>query len=147
MESKSNSSVPKIESCFACGPANPYGLHLKIEEKDGIWETCFIPAEHHCGWPGIVHGGILSTVLDEVMSYAVMSRQGTAVTVRLTVEFKRACAPGAPVLFKAWPTRVSRRIVEAHSEARLEDETLVASAEGKFLVLSEEQKNRMIPSI
>ncbi|HHW18110.1 MAG TPA: PaaI family thioesterase [Firmicutes bacterium] len=126
--------------CFGCGPINPYGLRLKIEENGDSWQAFFVPEDYHCGWPGVVHGGVLSTALDEVMSYIAYGKGLMAVTARLAIEFKRPCAPGKRLLIRAWPLKVSRRIVEAQAEIRLEDGTVAATATGKFLILSEEQK-------
>jgi len=129
--------------CFGCGPLNPHGLHLKVEEKGGSWEASFVPEDYHCGWPGVVHGGVLSAALDEVMSYIAYGKGLMAVTARLSIEFKHPCSPGKPLLIKAWPVKVSRRVLDTEAEIRLGDGTLAATATGKFLVLSEEQKKTL----
>lgn len=135
-----DNATPGANYCFGCGPLNPHGLHLKLQENDGVWEGSFVPRDYHCGWPGVVHGGVLSTALDEVMSYVAYGKGLVAVTARLTVEFKHPCGPGKPLLIRAWPVKVSRRVIETQADIRLEDGTVAATATGKFLVLSEKQK-------
>ena len=57
-----------MELCFGCGEDNPEGLHLQFEEQpDGAGHAVVVLGDHHSGEPGIVHGGIQATMLDEVM--------------------------------------------------------------------------------
>ena len=53
--------------CFACGADNPIGLKLQFECEGDDYVTRFLTAEEHSGWAGLVHGGLLATLLDEVM--------------------------------------------------------------------------------
>ena len=69
MKPLSNTDTHK---CFACSPVNPSGLQLKFFTNDeSVFTWAMVPA-HLCGWNHVVHGGILSTILDEVMSWAAM---------------------------------------------------------------------------
>ena len=130
--------------CFGCGADNPHGLRLQVERQDdGTWLAEFIPQDCHCGWPGVVHGGVLCTALDEVMSYILFGEGLAAVTARMTAEFKHVAAPGDHLTVRAFPTRATRRVVDARSEMRRADGTLVCSAEARFLVLSAEQMRAM----
>ena len=54
-------------NCFGCGDENPFGLRLDMTVTDGELKTNFTPMPHHQGWPGIVHGGVISALLYEVM--------------------------------------------------------------------------------
>ena len=75
--------------CFACGPDNPIGLKLKFEyQSDGVVAR-FTPAKEHQGYLNMVHGGILSTILDEAMAHVVLARNLRAVTARMSVSFKK----------------------------------------------------------
>ena len=75
--------------CFACGPRNDIGLRLEFEAAGGDIVTRFLPQDRHQGFQGIVHGGILSTLLDEVMAHVLMRRGIRAVTARMEVQFKQ----------------------------------------------------------
>ena len=61
---------------FVCGKDNPIGLKINIFKEKNIVNAEFIPEENHQGYKGIVHGGIIFSVMDEVMSRAVMVAKG-----------------------------------------------------------------------
>ena len=63
---------PEGYNCFACGTANPIGLNLEFyAESDKIFSE-ITPGKYHVGWADIIHGGIISTLLDEVMSWTIL---------------------------------------------------------------------------
>jgi len=57
-------------NCFACSPKNPYGLHMVLESDDHIVMSRILLPEHFAGWGQVVHGGILATILDEIMGWS-----------------------------------------------------------------------------
>jgi acyl-coenzyme A thioesterase PaaI-like protein len=64
---------PNSKMCFICGLENPVGLHLHIyETAPGVVETKYIAPEHFQGYPGVLHGGIVATILDEISGRAHM---------------------------------------------------------------------------
>lgn len=64
---------PNSRMCFICGVENPVGLKLKIYEVEpGVIETTYTAPEHFQGYPGVLHGGIVATILDEISSRAHM---------------------------------------------------------------------------
>ena len=83
-------------NCFACSPANAAGLQMTFfASDDAVYSRIAIP-EHLCGWNGVAHGGVVSTILDETMSWAAMvllKRLGF--TQKMTVEFFKTVAVGA----------------------------------------------------
>ena len=81
-------SSPRV--CFGCGPENPRGLGLRFFEIESGVEVQYRVSEHLVGAPGIVHGGIQATLLDEVLCMAAYAKHGTpAVTGELTVRYIR----------------------------------------------------------
>jgi acyl-coenzyme A thioesterase PaaI-like protein len=91
--------------CFACGKANPLGLHLEISgDKEGVFTTFHFHKKHQ-GWDNIVHGGIISTLLDELSTWAAVKLGHNVVTAQLTVKFKK------PILIDTY-VRVSAQISE-----------------------------------
>lgn len=135
--------------CFGCGAGNPQGLHLKpVKTAGGSWESEFVPKDSHCGWPGVVHGGILAAALDEICAYVVFGEGLSAVTTGMNVSFKQAAVPGEHLTVRARPVRVTRRIVDTIGEILRPDGSVVASCEARFLVLSESQRRTMgIPDV
>ena len=81
--------------CFGCGQDNPFGLRLKFDWDGQTATTHFMPTRSYQGWPGYVHGGIIVSMLDEVMAYAVKFSGTMCVTVKIQASFKRM-APGVP---------------------------------------------------
>src|SRR5437879_8576497 len=78
-ESRASSpdAQPLYEDCFVCGRANPIGLHISFFSEGEMVRSEFVADLRHKGYPGLVHGGILYTVLDETIgrtAYLVDSR-------------------------------------------------------------------------
>src|SRR4051794_25653989 len=98
--------------CFGCGPDNTLGLRLEFFETDVGVECEWTPPAHVAGAPGIVHGGIQGTVLDEVLCMAAFAKHGTpVVTGELTLRYRRPAPVGVPLVVRG-------RIVE-RDERRL----------------------------
>jgi acyl-coenzyme A thioesterase PaaI-like protein len=83
--------------CFGCGRLNPFGLHMHFYALDSnsIWAP-FTPLREHEGYMGMTHGGIITTVLDEVMAWSLYRIGAWAVTARLSVAFKHPIEVGVP---------------------------------------------------
>ena len=123
--------------CFGCGSDNPHGLHLKPRRTDdGTWESDFVPAASHCGWPGVVHGGVLAAALDEISGYVVFGEGLAAVTTSMNITYQTPATPGEALLVRARPAHVTRRIVDTSGEILRADGTVIASCRARFLVLT-----------
>jgi len=130
--------VEDNNNCFACGKENPIGLCLDIrideDEEDLIVHTECTPPAHFQGWADVIHGGILGTLLDEVITYVAIAHfDGPAVTAQLDMRFKQAAPVGSKLLVTGRAIKRSRRLVQAVAEIQLEDGTIVAEATGKCL--------------
>ena len=119
--------------CFACGQANPKGLHLTFRFEGDEYVCDFIAAREYQGWTDILHGGIVATVLDEVMTRLLWERGISAMTVELTVRLKRPTPVGRPLTARARLASQRRRLYQTEAEVSLEDGTVTATATGKFL--------------
>ena len=123
--------------CFVCGESNPAGVHVRFyEQEDGSVLARFTGADHHQGYPGRMHGGVITAILDETMGRAIMIRyeeQIWGVTVELTVRFRK------PVPLDVELTAVGRitderpRLFEASGEMYLPDGTVAVEASGKYV--------------
>ncbi len=77
-------------NCFACGPANPYGLHMRFSANEDTVVSRLTVPDHLRGWSTMVHGGIISTILDEIMSWAAIHLLKKIIVTRsMTVDFKK----------------------------------------------------------
>jgi len=84
-------------ACFACGALNTHGLHLILHAAgDTCWTELTLRPEFQ-GWEGIAHGGIVATILDEVMGWALASVDAWGFTARMSIEYKRPVPVGARI--------------------------------------------------
>jgi uncharacterized protein (TIGR00369 family) len=129
--------------CFACGGTNPIGMHLEIELADGAASTTWTPGPDFVGWEGKVHGGILATLLDEVMAWAPSSYDSWAVTAEMTIRYRSPANPGEPLRASGRVVGRKRRIYEVEGEVRSEDGRVIAEAHGRFLGAAPSEKARL----
>lgn len=127
--------------CFGCGQENPIGLKLTFfEQPDGSVYADWTPQRVHQGYEGIAHGGIISTVLDEVMGWSTYVRKIWAVTGTLTIRYRKPVKIGEATRARAWVESVNGRKVEIKAELRrITDDLLLADASSIFIKVSEEQ--------
>ena len=130
--------------CFACGELNEHGLHLQIHtDPNGAWiETTLAPGFQ--GWDSVAHGGIVCTILDEVMAWSVIGRGTWGVTARLNVAFRRPIATGRPIRAEGHVLEMHRRACRTEGVV-LDAETreVLATAEGTFMAIPPDQLERL----
>jgi len=124
--------------CFVCGQDNPRGFKIKVRyhEADLAAETELSLAKEYQGWAEVIHGGILATLLDELMAHAVWRFAGPGLTLGLEVRFHAPLKPGEPILVRGvlHPANGSRRVAEGEI-IRLADGARIASGKSRFLLL------------
>jgi acyl-coenzyme A thioesterase PaaI-like protein len=104
--------------CFCCGPKNPIGLKLEFETTaEGRMRTIWIPRKEHQGFKDIVHGGLVATVLDEVMVRLLYIRGIRAVTAGMQTRLRRPLQWGRPYRFEGWIVQDRGRAVITEAEA------------------------------
>ncbi len=119
--------------CIACGRRGKCGLGLRFEPvEDGAVEALFECPEALEGYAGVLHGGVISTLLDAAMTNALFAEGVTAVTAQLEVRFRHPVASGSPAVVRA---EVARRNPPLHVvKSRVhQDGQLKAEATGKFM--------------
>lgn len=116
--------------CFACGLENPDGLRLVWKIEGQTMTTQFISPPKYQGWKGIVHGGILATLLDEAMTRLAGKLFGGAVTAEMTVRYKAPARIGELLIVRGEIVKESR-IIEMKASITNESGTLIAYATGK----------------
>jgi uncharacterized protein (TIGR00369 family) len=124
--------------CFACGPRNTAGLHLMFVQDGDTVTTAFRGREEHQGFPGHVHGGVISALLDEVMSRVPLLDGRWAMTARMDVRFRRPVMVGQEVTAVAERVREMRGFVEATGRVLLPDGEVAADATGAFKYLGDD---------
>lgn len=126
--------LPHTHSCFVCGESNPLGLRLRFETDGRIVQTRFVPRAEHIGFKGVVHGGLIATVLDEIMVWAcVVPTRKFAYCAELTVRYHHPLAPGAEVVVTGELVANRKdRIYQARAIARSAANITLAEATGKY---------------
>jgi len=116
---------------------NPVGLQLKIYEiEPGIIETTYTPPEHFQSYPGILHGGIVATILDEISGRAQMGNPAQArfmFTAKLEVKYRKNVPIGKPLRIVGKAGKSKGRMAE--SWAGIYDESGALLAEGNSLLV------------
>ncbi|MCP5049726.1 MAG: PaaI family thioesterase [bacterium] len=124
--------------CFACGSDNPQGLHLQFHYDDQTREVHSNVdfAKHFQGWHDVLHGGLISTALDEIMIKAAFHQGYKCVTAELNVRFKKPAMINKSFTIKGKVKDVKKRVVFAESSLTDSDNTIVATASGKFITIT-----------
>ena len=137
-------AIKHIDYCFVCGKKNPLGLHAIVRrEKDKIIGE-FISKKEHEGPRGILHGGLIAALLDEVMVYlahSIISPGQDTPTASLSVRFHRPVPTGKKIILEAIISGKHSKLIQAQASVKFEDGTLVARAEGKFIIINTELKD------
>lgn len=132
-------------NCFGCAPDNPIGLHMDFYE-DGDDILCFwIPQTHYQGWLGVLHGGIISTLIDETAGWVVTRKlQAAGMTSRLEVKFHKAIrSDETQISIRARISEQKRNIVVIHVEVENAHGVVCAEGDATYFVLSEEKSAEM----
>jgi uncharacterized protein (TIGR00369 family) len=122
-------------NCFVCGAKNPGGLRLSfdIDKEKQTLQTTFIPRPVYQGYDGIVHGGIISTLLDEAMAKLSYELGYDAVTASLEVRFKKPAPILEPLKIFGEITEVNQRLVRAKAKITKGDGTVLATGTSTLL--------------
>lgn len=141
---------PNSRMCFLCGMQNPAGLKLAFYEDveaRQVRTECRVPDQFQ-GYPGIVHGGIVAAILDEVAGRAVMLDGGDdnmMATLRLTIRYRRPTPTETPLTVVGWVERTSGKGAQVAGEIRLSDGTVTASCECLLVNVPDEFQERWEP--
>lgn len=123
--------------CFCCGEKNPLNLKMQFRyEDEKLLSEVIFPKEYQ-GFNNVVHGGILGTVLDEVMVNLHCLKGEMVVTAEYNVRLKAPCLVNQKVLLTAWSVKTKGRLYFTASEARLENGTLIAEATATCMKIKE----------
>lgn len=128
-----NESLTDDGYCFVCGQRNPIGLKLKFSFNGKTIKTQFIPKKEHQGYLNIVHGGIITTLLDEVMVKLAIAMDMPAVTAQMDVRLRKALSVGEKIIVEAEILKNTKKILETYAKAVTENNTLIADATGKLI--------------
>jgi|WetSurMetagenome_2_1015567.scaffolds.fasta_scaffold10938_4 uncharacterized protein (TIGR00369 family) len=135
------------EDCFVCGIANPLGLNLAFyEHPDGSVRSNLTIRSEFQGWPGVAHGGIIATLLDEVTARVYMNdstENKLMMTGKLEIRYRKPVPVGEPIEIVGMPGELNGRIATARGELRDANGTVLAEAVSTLVQASDAVVNNM----
>ena len=141
MTSMNLTKLPNSKDCFVCGLENDFGLKLSFyKEEDGSVVVNYTVPDCYQGYPGVVHGGIVTTMLDEMLGRVFMmdDPHRFMFTAKLTSRYRHPVPTGKPLKMVARIIKDRGRIAESKAELFGPDGELLAEAEGLMVALSED---------
>lgn len=126
-------SEPLNPACFVCGEENPNGLHLAFHAENLRTSATWTTSALWQSYKGIIHGGIISSVLDEAMSKAIISGGNEAFTADLRIRFRKKICVGDIVFVNGWVVQAEKRRILAEASLISAEGEERAHAWGVFL--------------
>ncbi|MEE9241197.1 MAG: PaaI family thioesterase [bacterium] len=127
---------PDADACFVCGPGNPIGLRVSFRLEDGVCRAEFTPETHHQGYDGVTHGGIIYSLLDDVMANCLFLRGIRAYTAKCAIRYRDPVPVGTPLRLEGRELRRKGRFVVLEGRVlRAESGDIAAEAESTFLLV------------
>ncbi len=118
--------------CFVCGELNESGLRLSPAGENGRGTIRWTPGSEHQGYAGVVHGGLISTLMDEAMAYAAMSLYGSCATREISMRFRRPVSTQIELIVEAEVIETRGRIVRLKATLQ-QDGIEKSTATGTFI--------------
>jgi acyl-coenzyme A thioesterase PaaI-like protein len=130
---------PSSRMCFVCGESNLAGVRVRFyEQEDGSLLARFTGADYHQGYPGRMHGGVITAIMDETMGRAIMIARGETiwgVTSELTIRFRKPVPLGVELTATGRITAEKSRLFEGAGALYLPDGTVAVEGSGKYVKL------------
>jgi uncharacterized protein (TIGR00369 family) len=137
--------IPRLK-CYGCSPENVYGLKLHFFRLGDEVIAEFTAAKHLQGWYGMIHGGIMCTLIDELAVWTVAGlRQRLGVTRDIQVQYKRPMYIGEPMKLKGQILEEKPALFKVRGQLINERGDICAEGDVTVFLLDEEQFARMIP--
>ena len=139
MKRKVSAKQQNSKMCFVCGLKNPSGLHAAFYElESGELMALFTAREEHQSYPGRLHGGISTSILDETIGRAILTRSRGeiwGVTVEFTTRFKKPVPIDRPVRVVGRIVKEGSRIFEGTGEILLDDGSVAVEGQGRYITM------------
>ena len=135
VEAAAGALPPHYPSCFGCGPEAEYGLHLVCRLDGETLRTSYTFSDKHEGAPGIVHGGAVAALVDDVCGFSLFVIQKPAVTRKLEVEYLRPVLVGVEYDVAAQVERTERRKIYVSCVGTSPDGSPAFRGEALFVIV------------
>lgn len=120
--------------CFVCGKLNPVGLKAQFRHKEGKSSAELLLPREYQGWSEIIHGGIISALLDEACVYAGNSLGYNTLTAELNVRFRKLLKPNEKIIVQAQAKVVKSKLIQAKATIKDSAGNIIAEAESKLII-------------
>ncbi|MFC1910734.1 PaaI family thioesterase [Chloroflexota bacterium] len=120
--------IKENRMCFGCGKDNPLSMKLDPYLEGEIAEAKCTPNEFHQGWSGYAHGGVLMTILDEIISYLCYYSNFYVVTAKIDFRIRSMAKIGEPLIAMARILKLSKRLPGIQADLKRNDGTIIAEA-------------------
>jgi acyl-coenzyme A thioesterase PaaI-like protein len=128
--------IPTYRTCFVCGKDNPKGLHIGFRTEGSFVTADLCIDREHCGYDNIVHGGIVSAILDEGLGWTDWNdSRKQYLTMELKVRFRKPMRPNVHYMFRGERTRNIGKVYFAKGTITDNDGNIVAEGEGKYFTV------------
>lgn len=128
------STRSESNGCFVCGPANPIGLKLVFRMDGDVCRSEFTAREEHAGYRGVTHGGIVFSLLDDVMANWLWLQGIQCMTAKAEIRYRGELPVGVPVRLEGRCLNRRGRLAQMEGRVvRAEDDTVVAEATASFM--------------
>lgn len=130
--------------CFACGELNVHGLQLILHVTEELcWTELTLPRRFQ-GWEGIAHGGIVCTILDELMAWSIVAGDSWAFTARMSVDFRRPIQIGQRIRAEGRLVRTRRRLFDTAARIiAVDGGEVLATAAATYVAAREDQQRAL----
>jgi uncharacterized protein (TIGR00369 family) len=136
-------AIPNYPYCFVCGDKNKRGLNIRFYFYQGKAKAEYTPTKEFEGYKDILHGGIISSLLDEVMIQAIIVQGLLTFTTQIEVKFKKPARIGEKLFLEGEIIEDKGKIIVTKGEISKEDGTTVAVATGKYFKAKGEMKKQL----
>lgn len=140
--------LPWSDTCFVCGEANAVGLGVRFTADDNGVRVETVPGPQFEGFPGHLHGGVITALLDEAIGWACsVATHRLYYTVELTVRFKRPVPAGRTVVVRGMAGELGGRLARGSGWIEDRNGTRLATADGVYFPLPEDEQRAVVPML
>ena len=136
--------LPRSDECFVCGVNNPHGLNIEFFVQENEVRAKFKPDINKSGYKGVLHGGVVFAVLDEVMGWSpVFIKKRMGVSAEITIRFIKPVPIGVELIAIGRFTKDKKRIWETEGVLTDKDGNIYSKAYGKYMPLTDEETQKV----
>ena len=136
--------LPRSDDCFVCGIKNPHGLKLEFFAQENEVRAEFKSEPEKSGFKGIMHGGIITAILDEVMGWApALAKKRMCMAAEITIRFVKPVPIGTELIAIGKFSQDRKRIWEAEGILTDKNQNIYSRASGKYIPLSDDETRKI----